>query len=123
VAEHGVAWMLPRLVGPAHALDLLLSGRVLLGDEAAQIGLVNRALPVATVLEETVAYARELAQECSPASMAAMKRQVYSNLERALGDSVEEANRLMGESFTKPDFAEGVQSFLERRSPRFAALS
>jgi enoyl-CoA hydratase/carnithine racemase len=122
VAEHGIAWMLPRLVGPAHALDLLLSGRVLLGEEAAQIGLVNRAVPVASLLEETLAYARELARECSPASMAAMKRQVYSNLERALEDSVEEANTLMGESFTKPDFAEGVQSFLERRPPQFAAL-
>jgi enoyl-CoA hydratase/carnithine racemase len=105
VAEHGIAWMLPRLVGPAHALDLLLSGRVLLGEEAAQIGLVNRAVPVASLLEETLAYARELARECSPASMAAMKRQVYSNLERALEDSVED-----------------VQSFLERRPPQFAAL-
>jgi enoyl-CoA hydratase/carnithine racemase len=79
-------------------------------------------MPAATVLEETVAYARELARECSPASMAAMKGQVYSNLERSLGESVEEANTLMGESFSKPDFAEGVRSFLERRPPQFAAL-
>lgn len=120
VAEHGIAWMLPRLVGPAHALDLLLSGRVLFGVEAAQIGLVNRA--VDDVLEATVAYAQELARECSPASMAAMKRQVYADLERSLPESVDEANRLMGESFSAPDFAEGVQSFLERRPPHFAAL-
>ena len=85
--------------------------------EAAQLGLVNRAVDGDAVLEETLAYARELARECSPASMAAMKRQVYADLERSLRDSVDEANRLMGESFAKPDFAEGVQSFLERRPP------
>ena len=88
VAEHGISWMLPRLVGPACALDLLLSGRVLLGAEAAQLGLVNRSVEGDTVLEETLAYARELARECSPASMAAMKRQVYADLERSLTDSV-----------------------------------
>jgi enoyl-CoA hydratase/carnithine racemase len=122
VAEHGIAWMLPRLVGPACALDLLLSGRVLLGAEAAQLGLVNRAVDGDGVLEEALAYARELARECSPASMAAMKHQVYADLERSLSDSVAQANQLMGESFAKPDFAEGVQSFMERRPPQFAGL-
>src|SRR5205823_9018767 len=42
VAEHGISWILPRLVGPARALDLLLSGRVVLAQEAAELGLVNR---------------------------------------------------------------------------------
>ena len=123
VAEHGISWMLPRLIGPARALDLLLSGRVLLGAEAAQLGLVNRAVDGGAVLEEALAYARELARECSPASMAAMKRQVYADLERSLGESVQDANQLMGVSFTRPDFAEGVQSYMERRPPQFAGLS
>ncbi|MFL5779821.1 MAG: enoyl-CoA hydratase-related protein [Thermoleophilaceae bacterium] len=122
VAEHGMSWMLPRLIGPARALDLLLSGRVVLGGEAAAMGLVNRALPDATVLDEAVAYARELATHSSPASMVAMKRQVYGDLERGLEESVADANRLMVESFSQPDFAEGVASFVERRDPRFAPL-
>jgi|SRR5579875_2243515 len=120
VAEHGISWMLPRLIGPARALDLLLSGRVILGTEAAELGLVNRAVEDDRLLEEAMAYARMLARECSPASMAHMKRQVYGDLERTLTDSVERANHLMLASFTGPDFAEGVQSFLERRAPKFA---
>lgn len=122
VAEHGISWVLPRLVGPARALDLLLSGRVVLGEEAATLGLVNRAVEPEKLLEQTLAYARELAVNSSPASMATMKRQVYADLTRELPDALEEANRLMGESFTAPDFVEGVASFMERREPRFAPL-
>ncbi len=121
VAEHGISWMLPRLVGPARALDLLLSGRVVLGEEAATLGLVNRAVEP-ELLEQTLAYARELAVNSSPASMATMKRQVYADLTRELPDALQEADRLMGESFTAPDFVEGVASFMERREPRFAPL-
>lgn len=123
VAEHGISWMLPRLVGPARALDLLLSGRIVLGAEAAELGLVNRAVDDEQVLDETLAYARMLATECSPASMAQMKAQVYSDYERTLADSLEHANRLMAESFSGPDFGEGVRSFLERRPPQFAPLA
>jgi enoyl-CoA hydratase/carnithine racemase len=123
VAEHGISWILPRLVGPARALDLLLSGRVVLAEEALELGLVNRALAPESLIEETLAYARELAVQCSPASMAAMKRQVYADLDRGLEDALEQADRLMLASFSGPDFVEGVTSFVERRDPSFAALA
>ena len=123
VAEYGISWMLARLVGPARALDLLLSSRIVLGEEAAELGLVNRSLDGDRLLEETLSYARMLAEECSPASMAAMKRQVYGDYERTLGESVEEAHRLMAESFRGSDFGEGVRSFLERRTPEFPPLT
>ena len=95
VAEHGISWILPRLVGPALALDLLLSGRVVLGREAAAMGLVNAAMGRETVLEQTLAYARDLAVNCSPASMATMKRQVYAALQQPLPEALDEADRLM----------------------------
>jgi enoyl-CoA hydratase/carnithine racemase len=122
VAEHGISWILPRLVGPARALDLLLSGRVVLGEEAERLGLVNRALPGDRLLDETLAYARDLATNCAPSSMAAMKRQVYADLERGLTDAVDEANALMVESLQAPDFVEGVSSFVEKRQPKFAPV-
>jgi enoyl-CoA hydratase/carnithine racemase len=122
VAEHGISWMLPRLIGPARALELLLSGRVVLAEEAQALGLVNRVLAPETLLEGTLDYARELVVNCSPASMATIKRQVYADLDRALPDALAGADELMLESFTAPDFVEGVTSFLEQRDPRFAPL-
>jgi enoyl-CoA hydratase/carnithine racemase len=123
VAEYGIAWILPRLVGPARALDLLFSGRVVLGDEAAALGLVNRAFPADRLVDETLAYARDLAVNASPSSMAAMKAQVYADLERPLAKALEEADQRMLASFSAPDFREGVASFIERREPRFAPFA
>ncbi len=122
VAEHGISWILPRLVGPANALDLLLSGRVVFAEEAQTLGLVNRVFAPDRLLDATLDYARELVVNCSPASMATIKRQVYTALDQALPDALAEADRLMLESFTAPDFVEGVTSFVARRDPRFAAL-
>jgi enoyl-CoA hydratase/carnithine racemase len=122
VAEHGISWLLPRLVGPANALDLLLSGRVVFAEEAQTLGLVNRVFAPDRLLDATLDYARELVVNCSPASMATMKQQVYTALDQALPDALTEADRLMLASFTAPDFVEGVTSFVERRDPRFAAL-
>lgn len=123
VAEYGIGWILPRLVGPAAAMDLLFSGRVILGAEAAELGLANRAMAADRVVDEALAYARELATFSSPASMAAMKKQVYADLERPLAEAAEEASRLMLESFERPDFVEGVQSFVEKREPGFAPVT
>jgi len=123
VAEYGMAWILPRLVGPAAAMDLLFSGRVILGSDAAELGLANRAVPADQVLDEALAYARELATFSSPASMAAMKKQVYADLERGLSAASDEANELMLESFQRPDFVEGVESFVEKREPNFPPVT
>ncbi|MCW2876479.1 MAG: enoyl-CoA hydratase [Sphaerisporangium sp.] len=122
VAEYGLAWILPKLVGQAKSMDLLLSGRTFSGAEAGEIGLVNRVVPGERLLEEATAYARELAVHSSPASMAVIKRQVWGDWQASLDDSASEAVRLMLESFGRPDFAEGVASFLERRIPAFPPL-
>ncbi|MEU8269815.1 enoyl-CoA hydratase-related protein [Sphaerisporangium sp. NPDC049002] len=122
IAEYGLAWILPKLIGQAKSMDLLLSGRTFTGAEAGELGLVNRVVPGERLLEEAVAYARELAAHSSPASMAVIKRQVWGAWQESLDDSATEAVRLMIEAFGRPDFAEGVASFLERRPPAFPPL-
>jgi enoyl-CoA hydratase/carnithine racemase len=122
-AEEAVSWILPRIVGHAVALDLLLSGRVVRGSEAAAMGLVHRALPGDELLPAATAYARDLAQHCSPLAMATAKRQVYLDWERSLPDSRREARRLVGVVKRRSnDFREGVRSFVERRPPTFEPL-
>ncbi len=122
VAEWGVSWLLPRLVGPSVALDLLFSARRVDAEEALRIGLVNRVLPHDALLAEVRRYAETLAEQCSPTSMAIMKRQVVQQLAGRLGPAERESVELMIESFRRPDFREGVDAFLERRRPRFARL-
>jgi enoyl-CoA hydratase/carnithine racemase len=118
-AEHGVSWILPRLVGAGRAADLLLSSRVVLAEEAERIGLVNRVCPPASVVDEAVAYARAMALECSPASLAAIKRQLWGDLLDPLEHSWRDGVARMASMLLEPDFAEGVAAFREKRPPRF----
>jgi enoyl-CoA hydratase/carnithine racemase len=122
IAEYGVSWLLPRLVGPARALDLLLSGRVVLGEEALGMGLVDRLHPAEELLDAAVAYAQDLAQHCSPTSMAVIKGQVHRHLDATFAEAVADSDRLLLESIAGVDVAEGVASFVERRPPAFAPL-
>lgn len=119
IAEYGVAWILPRLIGPANALDLLLSARVIDAAEALQMGLANRVFPAATFMENVRAYALELVKTVSPRSMAVIKRQVYHGLLQTLEEAAASAEVEILESLRSDDFKEGVAHFTEKRAPRF----
>jgi enoyl-CoA hydratase/carnithine racemase len=122
IAEYGVAWLLPRIVGQSNAIDLLMSSRVVLAEEAQQMGMVNRVVPKEDLLETAQAYARDLATNCSPTSMAVMKRQVERAWDMDFPTAVDEAYNLMNRSLKKPDFVEGVTSFVQKREPSFGSI-
>lgn len=86
------------------------------------MGLVQKAMPAEEVLPHSIQYVRDLADKCSPTSLAIMKQQVYAQLSERLGPSEREARRLMVESFGRPDFKEGVAAFMQKRAPRFQRI-
>ncbi len=122
IAEYGSSWYLPRLVGQSVALDILMSGRVFLSEEAKEMGVVNKVFSPETLVEETMAYARDMANNVSPTSMAVMKSQVYRHPQMTVDDAVADSIALMQASLRRPDFKEGVASFVEKRAPEFGAI-
>jgi enoyl-CoA hydratase/carnithine racemase len=119
IAEHGIAWILPRLVGVAAALDLLFSARTVDAAEALRLGLVNQVLPADAFADGVRRYARELATTVSPRSLRVIKRQVYDALFQTLAEAIDTANDEMLRSFRSQDFKEGVTHFVEKRPPAF----
>jgi enoyl-CoA hydratase/carnithine racemase len=119
IAEHGISWMLPRIVGHANALDLLMSARRVSSEEALRMNLVNRIYPPEQLREETYAYARDLADFVSPSAIAVIKRQLYDVPFQTLAEATIDANREMVVALRGSDFREGVASFMEKRPPKF----
>ncbi len=119
IAEYGLAWMLPRLIGPANALDMLFSARMVDANDALRMGLVNRVFPQDQFLESVQAYARDMAYNVSPRSLRVMKEQVYSAMFQTLSEAFESSEQEMLLSLQCDDFKEGVAHFLEKRAPVF----
>src|SRR6218665_2362149 len=119
IAEHGLSWMLPLIVGHANALDLLLSARKVQACEALSMGLVNQVFPADKLLEQTSAYVRDLVDNVSPRSMRVIKRQQYDAPFQTLAENTLAANAEMSQSVLSADFREGVAHFLEKRPARF----
>ena len=123
IAEHASSWLLPRLIGAGKALDLLWSARKFQGEEAKELGLVERVVDRGESLDAAIRYIQDLAENVSPTSLRIMKAQVYRHLNMELGEALVESNEWMDESLKSQDFKEGVSSFVERRKPNFKRLS
>jgi enoyl-CoA hydratase/carnithine racemase len=119
IAEYGLAWLLPKVIGHANALDILLSARIFSAQEALRMGLVNQMLPAAAFLDQVYAYANVLAEEVSPRSIRVIKHQVYEAMFQTLGQALDTATEEMRASLQCEDFKEGVAHFVEKRAPAF----
>ena len=119
IAEYGMSWMLPKIVGIPNALDLLYSARMIDAQEAMRMGLVNQVFPQDVFSAKVHEYARDIALNVSPRSTRVIKRQVYGAMFESLAKAIEGAEREMIESLQSDDFKEGVAHFLEKRPPKF----
>ncbi|MFP6717632.1 MAG: enoyl-CoA hydratase [Alphaproteobacteria bacterium] len=119
IAEHGIDWILPRVVGLPNALDLLLSARKLGAEEARDMGLVGKVFPHDELMGAVRSYAKELATMVSPRSMRVMKEQIYRTQDTSLSESVNRGFDEMYDSLDSDDFREGVAHFVEKRAPSF----
>lgn len=119
IAEHGISWMLPRLVGLQNALDILFSARKFDAAEAKELGLVSRVFPAETFMDSVRDYATMLARQVSPRSLRIMKRQIYAAQFQSLAEAIDIGDREMLLSFDSEDFKEGVDHFVEKREPQF----
>jgi enoyl-CoA hydratase/carnithine racemase len=119
IAEYGMAWMLPRIVGLPNALDLLFSARQIDSAEALRMGLVNQVFALENFYDRVHAYAVDLASRVSPRSLRVIKRQVYGAMFQTLAESFDLAVEEMVASLRSEDFKEGVAHFLDKRAPVF----
>ncbi len=119
IAEHGMDWILPRVVGLPNALELLMSARKFDASEALRIGLVNKVFPHGEFMSKVRDYALELATMVSPRSMRVIKSQLFRAQNLDLDAAMHASLKDMVESFSSEDFREGVQHFVEKRPPNF----
>lgn len=122
IAEHGLSWLLPRIVGNGNALDLIYSSRVIGAEEALRMGLVQRVYPDGELIPAAKAYIEELARRASPHAMMVSKKLVYDAQFTDLATAVQSANRAMAETTQSPAFKEGLQAFAEKRNPDWPGL-
>jgi enoyl-CoA hydratase/carnithine racemase len=120
-AEYGASWMLPRLVGVTRASDLLLSGRVVTGEETAGWGLWNGVeADGRATLAAALGYGRLLADTVGPNAVTMTKCQIAADLLRHdPAASVVDSLRLLDEAMGTAEYREGVAALLEKRPPSF----
>jgi 2-(1,2-epoxy-1,2-dihydrophenyl)acetyl-CoA isomerase len=118
VPDSGASWFLPRLVGAAHAAELLYLPDPMPAEEALRIGLVSQVVPADTLLDHARTLAAKLAVG-SPTALALTKRAINRSLEVGLAEALDHEASLQGIAGRSADHAEGLAAFVEKRPPRF----
>ena len=121
-AEYGLSWMLPRIIGLGRANDWLLTSRVVMSEEAQQLGFVNALYPPEELMPRTYKYVRALIQSVSPNSLRQTRWQIYRDLHRDVASSVQESETLLNDMMGEADYQEGIRAFVEKRPPDWPSL-
>jgi enoyl-CoA hydratase/carnithine racemase len=120
IPEANSTWIVPRLVGVARAMDVLLTGRLFTGEEAAAMGLVSRAVEREQVLPVALEIAHDIAANTAPVSVALTKRLVYEGLAEPDRNAAQaREGRAFWWTGRQADAAEGVSAFLQKRPPEW----
>lgn len=118
-AEYGLSWLLPRMIGLARAVEILMSSRIFTTEEAHSMGLIHALMQPDELMNGARAYVRQLLATVSPNSLQQTRWQIYRDLHRGVADSVDDSEALLRAMMKEPDYREGVAAFLDKRSPRW----
>jgi enoyl-CoA hydratase/carnithine racemase len=118
--EHGSSWMLPRIVGVAHAVEMAITGRLVDAQEALSMGLVHRVVPQDKLMEAAREAAGHIAHKCSPLGVSEAKRLIYSHLFTDLATAIRDDDESMQMMTRSEDFKEGVKAFIEKRPAKYS---
>jgi enoyl-CoA hydratase/carnithine racemase len=118
-ADHGMAWLLPRVMGLPRAFEFLVGGATIGAQEAAQVGLVNAVFPQDSFREEVARRAADWAANASPRCARIIKSQIYDATRTTLAKATQVADETAWASFESADFREAIASVMEKRAPRF----
>lgn len=119
IGEHGMTWLLPRLVGPGAAMDLLLTNKRIDAAEAHRIGLVDYVCEPEELVQRAKAYIAHVAANAAPLAIADTKRLLYRHMGAPYPEAFREADTAQWEAIKRPDASEGAQALLEKRQARF----
>jgi enoyl-CoA hydratase/carnithine racemase len=122
VAEHGISWTVPKLIGVGRALDLLWTSRKMGAEEALRVGLVEYVVPPAELVAAATGYVSELAATVSPAAIADTKRMVYEHAGLGYAAGFSDAHDFTWRAVDRPDAREGAKALLEKRAAKFPRI-
>lgn len=118
VPDGGATWHLARTLGRQRAYEVIVSGEKIRAQKCLEWGLCNRVVPAAELLEQTLAWAEQLAAK-SPLALRYAKQAVNGAMENSVDESISYEAKLQHLCITSADAKEGVAAFLEKRPPRW----